>query len=224
MAPAWRDVEAPQAPAGDPIADLVLAPGDVLYLPRGWWHAVSADRGTASLHLTFGLATQSGAEFLGWLCDSLRASATVRADVPRFGTSQERADCLAAVRKEVLAALDDPGVLDRWQTSLDTTHPGRPRLSLPHLTGVPAEPRITVQATVPRARIDQDDETVTFAGAGNEWTFALPVAPVLRLLARGGPTTMADLAAESDLTLAQVAEVVSALVAGQAVAVVGGAS
>ncbi|KPI06833.1 transcription factor jumonji jmjC domain-containing protein [Actinobacteria bacterium OK074] len=224
QAPAWRDVEAPEAPTGDPIADIVLTPGDVLYLPRGWWHAVSADQGTASLHLTFGLATQTGAEFLGWLCDDLRASVTVRADVPRFGTPQERADYLAAVRKDVLAALDDPAVLDRWETSLDAMHPGRPRLSLPHLTAVPAEPGITVQATVPRARIYQDDQAVTFAGSGKEWTFALPVAPVLRLLVGGTPANLADLAAESDLTLVQVAEVVSALVAGQAVAVVGGSS
>ncbi|QGV79700.1 JmjC domain-containing protein [Streptomyces ficellus] len=224
QAPAWRDVEAPEAPAGDPLADIVLMPGDLLYLPRGWWHAVSADQGTASLHLTFGLATQTGSEFLGWLCDDLRASVTVRADVPRFGTPELRADYLAAVRKDVLAALDEPAVLDRWEASLDVTHPGRPRLSLPHLTAVPAEPGITVQATVPCARIDQDDQAVTFAGAGNGWTFALPVAPVLRLLADGPPATLADLAAESGLTVVQVAEVVSALVAGQAVAVLGGSS
>ncbi|MFH8616637.1 cupin domain-containing protein [Streptomyces sp. NPDC017979] len=224
QAPAWRDVEAPAAPTGDPISDVVLTPGDVLYLPRGWWHAVSADQGTASLHLTFGLATQTGAEFLGWLCDDLRASVNVRADVPRFGTPEERTDYLAAVRKDVLATLDDPAVLDRWERSLDATHPGRPRLSLPHLTAVPAEPGITVRATAPRARIDQGDQGVTFAGAGNEWTFALPVAPVLRLLAGGTPATLANLAAESGLTLVEVAEVVSALFAGQAVAVVGNAS
>ncbi|WP_256640474.1 cupin domain-containing protein [Streptomyces murinus] len=224
LAPAWRDVQAPEAPTGDPLADILLTPGDLLYLPRGWWHAVSADQGTASLHLTFGLATQTGAEFLGWLCDDLRASVTVRADVPRFGTPEMRADYLAAVRQEVLTALDDSAVLNRWEESLDATHPGYPRLSLPHLTAVPAEPGIIVQTTAPRARIDQDGQTVTFAGAGKEWTFALPVAPVLRLLSGGSPTTLAGLAAESDLTLVQVAQVVSALVAGQVVAVVGGSS
>ncbi|MGK5532088.1 cupin domain-containing protein [Streptomyces sp. URMC 129] len=224
QAPAWRDVEAPEIPTGAPIADIVLAPGDVLYLPRGWWHAVSADQGTTSLHLTFGLATHTGAEFLGWLCDDLRASTTVRADVPRFGTAEERTDYLSLLRKEVLAALEDPMVFDRWERSLDTTHPGRPRLSLPHLTAVPPDPGITVRLTAPRARIHQNDQAVMFAGAGNEWTFALPVAPALRLLAEGGLVTLADLAAESDLTLGQAAEVVTALVSGQAVAVVGGST
>ncbi|MBO0653575.1 cupin-like domain-containing protein [Streptomyces triculaminicus] len=222
QAPAWRDVEVPEAPTGEPITDIVLTPGDMLYLPRGWWHAVSADQGTASLHLTFGLAAQTGAEFLGWLCDDLRASTTVRADVPRFGTPEERRDYLAAVRKEVLAALEDPRVLERWDRSLDTTHPGLPRLSLPYLTAVPPQPGITVQLTAPRARIDQDDDAVTFSGAGNEWTFALPVAPALRLLADGKPITLEVLAVESGLSVGQTAEVVTALVMGQAVAVVGG--
>ncbi|MFI8353873.1 JmjC domain-containing protein [Streptomyces cyaneofuscatus] len=222
QSPAWRDVEAPEAPTGDPIADMVLAPGDMLYLPRGWWHAVSADQGTASLHLTFGLATQTGAEFLGWLCDGLRGSTTIRADAPRFGTQEERTEYLAAIRKKVLAALEDPEALSLWERSLDTTHPGRPRPSLPHLASVPERPWITVQLTTARARIDQGDDAVTFSGAGSAWTFALPVAPALRLLAAGRPVTLTDLAAESDLTLGQAAEVVTALVKGQAVAVVGG--
>ncbi|MER7112431.1 cupin domain-containing protein [Streptomyces sp. NPDC000229] len=222
QAPAWRDVEAPEGPTGEPITDIVLAAGDMLYLPRGWWHAVSADQGSSSLHLTFGLATQAGADFLRWLCDDLRASTTVRADVPRFATPEEQAEYLAAVRKEVLAALEDPAVLDRWERSLDTTHPGRPRLSLPYLAVVPPQPGITVQLTVPRARVDQDAEAVTFSGAGNEWTFALPVAPVLHLLTDGKPIALGDLANESGLTVGQAAEVVTTLVIGQAVAVVGG--
>ncbi|MET9607242.1 cupin domain-containing protein [Streptomyces sp. NPDC006512] len=221
QSPAWRDVEAPKAPTSEPIADIVLTAGDLLYLPRGWWHAVSADQGTASLHLTFGLATQTGAEFLGWLCDDLRTSATVRSDIPRFSTPEERMDYLASVRKEVLAALEDPAVLDRWERSLDTTHPGHPRLSLPHLATVPAQPGITVQVTVSRARVDQDAEAVTFSGAGREWTFGLPAAPLLRRLADGEPVTLGDLAAESGLTVGQSAEVVTALVGGQAAAVIG---
>jgi lysine-specific demethylase/histidyl-hydroxylase NO66 len=39
---------------GPPALDVVLAPGDVLYLPRGWLHAAAA-LGERSLHLTLGL-------------------------------------------------------------------------------------------------------------------------------------------------------------------------
>jgi hypothetical protein len=44
-APLHRDVAVPEPPPAVPVADLVLAAGDVLYLPRGWWHAVTNDQG-----------------------------------------------------------------------------------------------------------------------------------------------------------------------------------
>ncbi|MFE9608068.1 JmjC domain-containing protein [Streptomyces sp. NPDC006012] len=219
QAPAWRDVEEPEAPTGKPLADIVLTPGDVLYLPRGWWHAVSADQGTPSLHLTFGLATQSGAEFLGWVCDELRVSMAVRQDVPRHSSPGEKDAYLEGLRKELLALLDEPGVLDRWARSIDATHSGRPRLSLPHIGAVPADPNITVQLTVARPRVDQDDEVITLAGASHEFAFALVAAPLVRLLAEGAPVPLAVLAQRSGLTLQQTAEVVTVLVTGQAAAV-----
>lgn len=63
-APTFRDVESPERPEGGPVADIVLSPGDVLYLPRGWWHAVTADQGTEPLHLTFGMVPHTGADLM----------------------------------------------------------------------------------------------------------------------------------------------------------------
>jgi hypothetical protein len=40
--------------AGEPAADLMLEPGDTLYLPRGWPHQATAEAGD-SLHLTVGV-------------------------------------------------------------------------------------------------------------------------------------------------------------------------
>lgn len=39
---------------GEPFLDHVMAPGDLLYLPRGWLHAASAQHGM-SLHVTLGI-------------------------------------------------------------------------------------------------------------------------------------------------------------------------
>ncbi|MEU1023720.1 cupin domain-containing protein, partial [Streptomyces sp. NPDC005904] len=52
----WSDRRAAVAEAarGEPHIDTVLAPGDVLYLPRGWLHAARA-RGEVSIHLTLGV-------------------------------------------------------------------------------------------------------------------------------------------------------------------------
>ncbi|MGW6833844.1 hypothetical protein ACWGCI_10600 [Streptomyces sp. NPDC054949] len=121
-----------------------------------------------------------------------------------------------------MALLEQPDVLDRWARAIDSTHPGRPRLSLPHLSTVPADPRTTVKLTTPRAHLDQNDQVVTLACAGKEFTFTLPVTPLLHLLVEGRPVTLATLAQHSALSIDQVAEVMTALTAGQAAAVVGG--
>ncbi|MFD4985057.1 cupin domain-containing protein [Streptomyces sp. NPDC058374] len=52
----WTDRRSAVAEAagGEPYLDTVLAPGDVLYLPRGWLHAARA-QGEVSVHLTLGI-------------------------------------------------------------------------------------------------------------------------------------------------------------------------
>ncbi|MFK5688234.1 cupin domain-containing protein [Ornithinimicrobium sp. LYQ92] len=45
-----------EAAAGDAYLDVVLEPGDALYLPRGWLHAAQA-QGAVSIHLTLGVHT-----------------------------------------------------------------------------------------------------------------------------------------------------------------------
>jgi hypothetical protein len=223
QAPAWRDVEAPREPVGAPLVDEVLSAGDVLYLPRGWWHAVSADQGTPSLHLTFGLTTQTGADHLGWVVDSLRDRLAVRRDVPRFAAPQDQADYVEGLRKELLAELDEPGVLDRWVRSVDTTHPGRARPSLPYIAEVPARAAVSVRLMCPRAHLDADGAagTVTLSGAGMAWEFAASARRLLEVLLDGRPVTLGALAERAGLPVADVAAVVSLLVQGQAVAVVG---
>lgn len=48
-----------------PVFDCVLVPGDLLYLPRGWWHEVEAfDQ--ASFHLSVGLYPRSLHDYLQW--------------------------------------------------------------------------------------------------------------------------------------------------------------
>ena len=57
----WGDRrEEVRAAAGQaPVVDAVLAPGDCLYLPRGWLHSAEALGGT-SIHLTFGVHVWTG--------------------------------------------------------------------------------------------------------------------------------------------------------------------
>lgn len=221
-APTFRDVESPERPEGDPVADIVLAPGDVLYLPRGWWHAVTADQGTESLHLTFGTVPHTGADLMLWVVDQLRSSLALRKDIPRFASLSEHSDFIATLRGEVLNELADPRLVERWAESIDTTDLGHAIPSLPYVDGLPARPEITVKLTAPRGRLTANPahSTVTFSAAGTAWDFAESAAPVLGTLLTGQPTTLGEMADSAGLEIKDVAELVSALIEGHAVAVV----
>lgn len=223
IAPTFRDVETPEPPQDNPVADFVLTPGDVLYLPRGWWHAVTADQGTASLHLTFGLVTHTGADLLTWVVDQLRARLALRLDVPRFASAAEQAAYAKALRDDMLTELSDPELIARWAESVDTTHHGRAATSLPYVDALPPNPEIAVRLTCPRARLTQNpaEGAVTLAAAGTAWDFASQATPLLRMLLTGEPATLVSLAEAAGLEVKEAAELVSWLIAGQAASVVG---
>ncbi|MFE9427022.1 JmjC domain-containing protein [Kitasatospora sp. NPDC006697] len=221
--PTFRDVESPEEPQGDPVADLVLTAGDVLYVPRGWWHGVTADQGTESLHLSFGLVTHTGADLLIWLIDQLRSHLTLRQDIPRFGSPREQAAFVRELREAMAVELTGPDLVSRWADSVDTTHCGRAVPSLPYVTGLPARAEISVRLTTPRAHLteNQAEGTVTLAAAGTEWDFGEQAAPMLRVLLTGRPATLGSLAATAGLEVKDVASALSQLIEGQAASVVG---
>ncbi|WEB41709.1 cupin domain-containing protein [Streptomyces yunnanensis] len=206
------DIEAPEPPTGDPVVEIVLRSGDMLYLPRGWWHAVAATEGR-SLHLTCGLTPTTGADLLSWLSDRLRVSDTVRANLPYFASPDERTAYLEALRKELTEAVHD-GVIEEFVNARGSMDPGRPMPSLPFVDGIPADESLFVRLTAAGAwyEVDGDGHVVLSAG-GQEWTFAAPVLDVIKLLTEGSTWTLGRLAVSSGLPADQVAALVSELVA-----------
>ena len=61
--PLHPDLEETPRPAGEPVWDGILEDGDVLSLPRGWWH-VAIPLNEPSLHLTVTVLPPKGADFL----------------------------------------------------------------------------------------------------------------------------------------------------------------
>ncbi|MBB0229295.1 JmjC domain-containing protein, partial [Streptomyces calidiresistens] len=211
----------PQPPPANPVAELVLNAGDVLYLPRGWWHAVVADQGTHSLHLTCGLRHHTGAELITWLGQILRDSAHIRADLPIHGGPSEQVAHLELLRKNIIDALDSPGLLERYTAARDAEDPGRLRPSLPFVEGPPVDPELSVRLTSGRSRLSLTGDAAVFTAADHAYEFAPAAAPLLHRLLTGGPATVAELAATARLSVEQVTAVVGELVAGQAATISG---
>lgn len=107
-----------------------LYPGDVLYLPRGWWHGVHGTGGT-SLHLSYGFQSQTGLAYLAWLTTLAKQAPAFRADVPRTGAEDLRRHAALLVESLVRLAGDHP--LEEYLAA-HATGLGRP--ALPHLDGL----------------------------------------------------------------------------------------
>jgi hypothetical protein len=81
----------------EPVLDVVMQPGDALYLPRGWLHSAVARAGT-SIHLTIGVAAFTGADVVDQLVAAARAaSPELRAPLPIMGSLGDQDSVTAAV-------------------------------------------------------------------------------------------------------------------------------
>jgi hypothetical protein len=79
----WTDraADVARAAAGEPLLDVVLRPGDVLYLPSGYLHAAQA-LGETSAHLTVGVHTWRRAHLVAELVRLLGDVEELRAPLP----------------------------------------------------------------------------------------------------------------------------------------------
>ena len=108
----WTDRRAAveEAAALEPLLDVVLRPGDALYLPAGFLHSAEA-LGETSIHLTLGVHVWTGAHLLAALVDRLGGVEALRAPLPlgvRVGDPEAIAPAVRAVAAALAAAV--PGV------------------------------------------------------------------------------------------------------------------
>lgn len=157
-------------PGGEPAWDGVLEEGDLLYLPRGWWHVAAALDGP-SLHLTLGVYKRTGLDLIEAVRGELRESEVFRRDLPRLTSAAERAAHLERLREELLVRWDDE-LLDRFlrESDIAALH-RRPVVSLPWGATpdvLPPDREAVVQLTTPRHPIVKplDDGAFELATAG----------------------------------------------------------
>ena len=194
-APLRREREPAPAPTDDP-KQIVLEAGDLLYLPRGYWHA-AAGLGEPSLHLTIGLSRKTGVDLLHWLADEAMVEAAVRADLR---LEQDDALLGAQVAQVLAAALSsgDPAELGRrYRRGVEAAARHRPELSLPHI-GRSEEPvgerrRVRLAAGPTAFEASEDDAPVRLSHRGVRYTLAAPTAAAVEALAAGGSLTYGEL-------------------------------
>ncbi|MCA1594655.1 MAG: cupin domain-containing protein [Acidobacteria bacterium] len=183
--PLAPDIEAAPKPEHEPLWDGTLEDGDLLYIPRGWWH-VAMPLAEPTLHLTVGIHNRTGMDWLRWLTERLRASEPFRRDLPRLASTAERAAHVERLREELLAAVA-AAPLESYLEEYDANAQPRARLSLPWSAtpGVlPLSNRAVVCFTPPRPlEFKIEAGVVEFSCLRKRWRFAEGALVVLRPLA-----------------------------------------
>jgi ribosomal protein L16 Arg81 hydroxylase len=213
--PLVNDVEKAEKPTHAPLWEGTLEDGDLLYIPRGWWH-VAEPLAEPTLHLTVGVHNRTGLDLLRWLSERMRASEAFRRDLPRLAPPAERAAHAARLREELLTAWDDT-LVERFYEDHDAHADSRARVELPWVATPapePPAPDITVRLLAPRPlKVEASSGVVEFDSLGRRWRFAEEAAPVLKRLAERRACTIAELheAARGRLALAKVQAFVAEL-------------
>ena len=225
--PLVNDIEKAQKPEHAPLWEETLEDGDLLYIPRGWWH-VAVPLAEPTLHLTVGVHNRTGLDLLRWLSERVRASETFRRDLPRFASAAERAAHAARLREELLAAWDD-SLLEKFYEDLDARAEPRARVELPWVATPNAAlpvPDSVVTLLAPRPlKIEASGGIIEFVCLGRRWRFAEAALPVLNKLAERRTCTVAALceAARGRLDASKVRTFVAELALQGLVTVEGGA-
>lgn len=187
-APTRKDLHGQHPRPEAPLDEIVLEPGDVLYLPRGYWHA-AVGLGGPTLHLTIGLTRKTGADFLHWLADQALAEAAMRADLPL-----ERDDAtLAAWIGGLIAALSarEPEALaEAYRRHVEATQAQRPALSFPMIGADEAmDARVRLALAPGAAHVRREAEAVVLRWRGADYRIAPELEATIRRLCDGDALT-----------------------------------
>lgn len=171
-------------PTHDPIWSEVLEDGDLLYIPRGWWHvAVPLDEPT--LHLTVGIHNRTGADFIHWFTERLRTRKAFRKDLPRFESPDAQSAHMETLRSELFESWN-ADLLNEYFNEQDANAEPRAGFNLPYAAmpnAIPLSGDTIFRMNTPRP-LDfvVNDGVIEFACNKKRWRFAERALLLLRLL------------------------------------------
>lgn len=202
--PMFRDAEPNRAPSEEIVWAGTMRQGDVMHIPRGYWHqATRADHGDGySLHLTFGFVQRTGVDWLTWLADRSREHEAFRHDLDRCGSRSEQLSQEQSLRDLAtdLVGLYSPGkFLEARELERAT---GRHVSTL----GVFGPPTDVVCVTAFPPMIERRQDTVEVIAAGKVIAFAGKAENAVRQLVSGSPVNVETLSGESGIDATVLAE------------------
>jgi ribosomal protein L16 Arg81 hydroxylase len=183
-------------PPSAPVWDGFLTDGEVLYMPRGWWH-VAIPCNEPTLHLTVGIFKPTGSDIVQWVSERLQHDERIRMDVPLLGDAAAQTAYAATIRDSVRQELERPDLLPRFIQHWTDIAVARPYFSLPWSATpdvLPGSDESTIALTAPQG-LDmrtRDDGNLDIGFNGKLFTFAGAAKPLLDFLAHKLPASIAQ--------------------------------
>jgi cupin superfamily protein len=196
-----------------------LRPGEIIHVPRGWWHSVRGT-GEMSMHLTFGFTRRTGIDWASWLVEQLYTEELFRQDLPRFGpdaAAEQHADNLIEALGKIISTHRPADFL----ATRDRRFPRRREINLPwpvRFEMPDDSARVELTALLEPA-VESAPGSVSVTVAGRTFRFAEVMAPMLRLLVAERSVSVARLRTESGLGESVLGSAIELLV-GQHLAVI----
>lgn len=188
--PLFRDLRPNEMRPRRPVARHRLAPGDLLYIPRGHWHDAVAD-GEPTLHLTVGIPAFTAIDYLHWLGDELRAVESMRRNVPLFD-AKRRVQWLGELEAAVGRHLDGPALErcleERRANFYPSTRPALPQAIRESEWPAPAD---LLQWTSTAHSMRAVRAGVAIRCGGHEFVFDRAAQALIERLLTGNPVSYA---------------------------------
>lgn len=184
--PMYRDTEQNLEPPQEVLWSGTMNPGDVMHIPRGFWHAATrVGMGDGlSMHLTFGITRRTATTWVSYLADAARSEQLFRTDLE---TPEGHDDALLLDRLGQFAnGLPPSEYLRRMREGMA---PAR------HIPYVPALGPLTgaVAVTEFKPTIEVSPEgTIEVRAGGKKLVFAARANALVRPLLSGHPVTFDD--------------------------------
>jgi ribosomal protein L16 Arg81 hydroxylase len=201
--PLPQDRASAEKPVDKPVWEGILQDGDLLYIPRGWWH-IAEPLSEATLHLTVGVHNRNGIDLLRWLVEQMQRSAAFRQDLPRFASAEEKRAHIERLRNELLAEWDE-SLLDSYFDDYDAQAEPRAAVNLPLSvtaeTFIPPDDAL-VKLIAPRpVNFEVQDGVLEFRFNKKLWRFAGEAIVIFRCLENRNVCSVSELCEAARETL-----------------------
>jgi len=196
--------------------------GDVLYIPRGFWHFARSIGQT--VHITFGFTNRRVEHYLKWALKQLTNNgpankhSLLQTDLNLFRQGATQPQLLAQL-KEALATVMTEDSLAHYFQQTDAKAPERPYFNFPYVLGEPLAGQTKLAFNVPRLQkqaIEYSGSNMAFTAFNRRWSFSAKAKKAIEYLIEAQNTSvdaMVGQATELDLTENQVEGLIKDLLA-----------